>query len=127
MIEFIENEEYCRWNGVLMSPENHKKLIGIEEELRVCGPGLIGHDGIYYTDLDLGQMLSKIGIVEKEDGWRNPSRVIVRSDSVFDWRIKPYDDFMKDYPDFKKDVYIEFYDELDKFYAKMLNGGSEIL
>ena len=30
MIEFIDNEEWCRWNGELMSPENMIKLFGVD-------------------------------------------------------------------------------------------------
>ena len=35
MIEFIDNEDHCRWNGVNMSPEHNLEVMGIDLE-EVC-------------------------------------------------------------------------------------------
>ena len=32
-IEFIEGEEFCRYNGILMTPENHRDLFGFYGEM----------------------------------------------------------------------------------------------
>ena len=53
MIEFRKGEKWCRWNGTLMSPRNHKKLFGVENEIYV-EDGWIDADGVIYTDKPIG-------------------------------------------------------------------------
>jgi len=118
MIEFIDGDHYCTWNGTLMSPENHEKLFGISEELDVFSDDLIDSEGILYSDLPLGEILIQIGEVVKDpDG--GPEKLILFLDYVKNIKIKPFCDFILDHPKFDIAKYTEFYDELDKYYDEL--------
>lgn len=139
MIEFNDKDKYCRWNGTLMSPENHKKLFGIDKELVCLEKNLIVYDTTYYTDMPLDKLLLKIGVHYKSEtqrkdvcsmdaGWHDSiwnnilkNNVVIPYSAIKGMKVKPITDFRKDFPDFDNKAYTQFYKELDKYYANMSN------
>lgn len=137
MIEFRKGEGYCRWNGTLMTDDNHKKLFGIECELGWEDDDLIICGDIVYTNLKPSEVLMKLGTIyhmeetdkiltkgyvncELENLERNLDGQFIINPSelyVVD-NIKPLNAFKKDHPNFNKKKYHEFYDELDKYFNK---------
>lgn len=138
MIEFRKGEGRCRWNGTLMTDDNHKKLFGIECELAWEDDDLIICDDIVYTDLKPSEVLMRMGEIYHGDINMDPiltsgyvnceanylerkfdGKFIIDSCyvSIID-NIKPFKDFKKDYPDFNRKEYHRFYDELDKYFNK---------
>ncbi len=137
MIEF-RNEEWCRWNGTLMSPENCKKLFGTEYEIFV-EDGFIDDGETIYTDLPIGEILLKFGEIHEKP---EPYDPVLNLNSVtaihqFSWEeslagkivfdvnfiknltIKPMKQFKKDYPKFNQELHDQFYAELDQYYENM--------
>ena len=144
MIEFINGEPFCRWNGTLMNEKNHKKLFGVQYELDMFEDDIISFDGVYYTDLPFGKLVMSLAekIVEKvEDyddvldkgyGWSGwceekelEGKMIIPIDMIKDMTVKPFQDFYKKYPKFNKEKYLEFYDELDEYYDNLKKCTSE--
>ena len=144
MIEFNDKDKYCRWNGTLMSPENHKRLFGIDQELQCLEKHLIIYDTTYYTDLSLEKLLREIGTVyETEEqrrevcsydaGWHDhiwndvlKDHLVIPVSAIKNMKIKPITDFRKDFPYFDNYAYTQFYDELDEYYDNLRYGAQEI-
>lgn len=137
MIEFKDKDKYCRWNGTLMSPENHKKLFGIDKELVCLTKDLIIYDTTYYTDMPLDKLLLKIGTHYKTDaqrkevcsmdaGWHDSiwehclkDKVVVPYSAIKGMKVKPIYEFRNDFPYFDNKAYTKFYKELDEYYNNM--------
>lgn len=137
MIEFNDKDKYCRWNGTLMSPENHKKLFGVDKELECLSKDLIRCDTTYYTDMPLDKLLLKIGTYYKTEeqrkevcsldpGWHDgiwssilKDNVVIPYKLIKGMKVKPMHEFRNDFPDFDNLAYTKFYKELDKYYADM--------
>lgn len=137
MIEFIKGEKFCRWNGVLMSEENHKKLFGIDGEADISDD-IISYDGVYYTDLPFGELVTRLAewygrIVHKVEDYDNvidhgygfqswcsekelENKMIIPIWAVENCTVRPMSDFKKDFPDFNQEKFLEFYNELDEYY-----------
>lgn len=143
MIEFVKGEQYCRWNGVLMTPEKEAELTGITGAMLVYNDKIIIYGGVYYTDLDIGTVLRVTGTEVEGERADDPclaerdvfapetgpdlrgdaaTRKIVADTAWTDgWRMKPYADFAKDWPAFKPDVYADYHEELDNFLIETMN------
>ena len=142
MIEFVEGEKFCRWNGTLMSEKNYKKLFGIDGEPDVADD-LICYDGIFYTDLSFGDLVIRLaewygekhGKVEEYDdvlskggGWSGycvektlENKLIIPIDVVEGMEMKPLAAFRKKYPKFDQEKFFAFQDELEEYYDKLYN------
>lgn len=59
MIEFVDNEEWCRWNGELMSPENMIKLFGVDIA-EVDGDIYYANDFIYIAAETMQEAIIKL-------------------------------------------------------------------
>lgn len=59
MIEFIDGEEWCRWNGELMSPENRIKLFGVDID-DVEGDIYYANDSIYIAANTIQEAIIKL-------------------------------------------------------------------
>lgn len=141
MIEFNDKDKYCRWNGTLMSPENHKKLFGIDKELVCLTKNLIIYDTTYYTDMPLDKLLLKIGTHYKTDaqrkevcsmdaGWHDSiwerclkDKVAIPYSAIKGMKVKPICEFRNDFPYFDNKAYTKFYKELDEYFADMPKAG----
>ena len=132
MIEFIDGEDYCRWNGILMSPENHKDLFGIENEIEVLNEDftIIIYDDWIYSDESFGKTVLSLGWKLHESELRDTNnsyiermlltKILIDEDSVSGLKgIKPIEDFFIDYKNFDIEKYKEFYTELDKYYEDL--------
>ncbi|MBP3732414.1 MAG: hypothetical protein J6I84_04130 [Bacilli bacterium] len=108
MIKFEPGDHYCCWNGILITPENHLSLFGVEEEIYE-GEGWIDADGILYSDLPIGELLIELGIVKGD-------KVTLDIDFLKNLVIKSYSEFTKDHPGFNRELYEQFYEELDNYY-----------
>ena len=108
MIKFEKGDNYCCWNGILITPENHLSLFGVREEIYE-DEGWIDADGIIYSDLPIGELLLSVGQIKGD-------KVILEIDFLRNLVIKPYSDFPKDHPGFNRELYDEFYEELDNYY-----------
>ena len=120
MIEFIDGEDVCRWNGIPITEEFHDKLFGVPEEIFI-DDGIISVGNTYYTDKSLYDVLCTIGIVVKDKIELNGrvsigDHLVLHLDSICDMEIRSYKDFKKDYPRFDEEEYSSFYNELDAYY-----------
>ena len=115
MIEFRPNEKFCRWNGILMTPETCIDLFGVEEEV-IFEDGYIDAEDAIYTDLPINELLLKIGdIYETTNG---NDTIEFDLNFIKYLKVKPYADFEKDYPKFNRQMHDAFYFDLDKFYEE---------
>ena len=139
-IEFIDGEEYLRFNGVLMTPEECIKLYGFDGEFDILKKDIISLNGTIYTNKKLYDVIKLLGEVHgeveeydvissqgrgfetycAEERLNNtvviPLRVIEYLDA-----IKPLEDFTKDYPNINIEKYKEFYSCLNEYYAENYN------
>ena len=143
MITFNENENWCRWNDILMSPKNCEEIFGTSEEFYGDFKDVIisYEKDTIYTDLRIGDLILWLGDIykapEKLDyicsqshvNWPlesfqeeiNGKVLLNRQDIDLFNNIKPMNDFKKDYPNFNKEKYFSFYNELDQFYEQLRN------
>ena len=138
MIEFRKGESWCRWNGILMSPEKCIELFGIDGEIdRNEDETIIIYDAIY-TDKPINEIILFLGKIHHADEPADPiltkgcvnyayesldesldGKVILSIDDVeLLNNVKPLDEFKKDYPNFNKDLYEKFYEDLDEYYRQ---------
>lgn len=120
MIEFIDGEDVCRWNGIPMTEEFHMKLFGVPEEIFMEND-IIGVGNTYYTNKSLFEVLCMLGTVVKDkvewnDGVSPGDHLVISLNAIRDIKIKPYSRFKKDYPNFDEEEYNSFYNELDAYY-----------
>ena len=136
MIEFRKGERWCRWNGILMSPSNHKKLFGCEEEIWVEDDYIVDGDTIY-TDKPIGKILAKIGeyfpkvapydsCVDNGYGWKDhcweerlADHYLFPASFIKHLKVKTMTQFTTDYPRFNQTDHDAFYDELNEYYEKL--------
>ena len=133
MIEFRHKEEWCRWNGTLMSPRNCKRLFGTDCEIFVEDDFI--DDGIaIYTDKPIGEILYRLGekfddpgeydeIINQGYGWKDhewekklAGKIMFGTDFIKNLVVKPMKQFKKDYPKFNQELHDKFYQELDDYY-----------
>ena len=65
-IEFKDDEEYLRFNGVLMTPEECIKLYGFDGEFDILKKDIISLNGTIYTDKKLYDVIKLLGEVHDE-------------------------------------------------------------
>lgn len=127
MIEFRDNDEYCRWNNILMSPEKCKELFGIYGELEKMADDVWYYEGWIYSGKSFGETLKLFGTVlgDEEIAYFSlkPDTLLLYTEAFFDdiEGIKPVESFFIDYPDFDIFKYNEFYNELDEYYKTGFN------
>ena len=135
MIEFVEGENWCRWNGILMTPRNHKKLFGTTHEL-IVEKNWIQDDATFYTDKPIGKILALFGTYYPKPKEYDPvlscgyglqsycleeklaDKYVFRADFIKNLKVKPMSQFAIDYPNFNKEQHEAFYKELNKYYDK---------
>lgn len=139
-IEFIEGEDFCRYNDILCDDEGCVKIYGYKEDLNVLDDTTIVHEGVLYTDKDLYEVIQLIatyqGKSEDYDEMVNQGRGFAsycehtKYDCSYiipeDWldafkdvkQIKPFTSFKEDHPEISLEKYFEFQDALDKYYAE---------
>ena len=135
MIEFVKGEEFCRWNGVLMNVENHRKLFGVDYEIFV-EDGYIDDGDTIYTDEPIGKILYKLGTkydkpepydpvlnlnsvsAIHDHAWEEKlaGQIVFDADFIENLVVKPMSQFKKDHPKFNQKLHDEFYEELDAYY-----------
>lgn len=138
MIEFIEGEEHCRYNGVIMTPDNCEKLYGYSGEFDILDDDTYLIDGVIYTNKKFKDLLKVLGTVNGSieeydeilsqgrgfDGYCTEKKfentLIIPLSELEDYEeVKPFEDFKKDYPDLNVEKYIEFMDSLDEYYSQI--------
>lgn len=146
MIEFIDGENWCRWNGLLMSPDEYDKQFGIDGEPNISDD-LIEYDGVYYTDMEFSDLVVRLAswfgtihdkveewdeIANEGHGWLQHSfdkslenTFVIPRDVIEGYTVKPYKAFKKDYPKFDQKKWEGFMDELDDYYNKRLQKPDE--
>ena len=136
-IEFIKEEPYCRFDGIMMSDEASKELFGFEGELDILDNDTYQIDGVVYTNKKLGDLIKLFGEIHSEveeydeilsqgrgfaahcaEEKLNNTIVILLKDIEHLKMIKPFNDFVKDYPNANIKKYIEFMDCLNAYYEK---------
>ena len=136
-IEFIKEEPYCRFDGIMMSDEASKELFGFECELDILDNDTYQIDGVVYTNKKLGDLIKLFGEIHSEveeydeilsqgrgfaahcaEEKLNNTIVILLKDIEHLKMIKPFNDFVKDYPNANIKKYIEFMDCLNAYYEK---------
>lgn len=136
MIEFRKGEKWCRWNGILMSPTNHKKLFGTNHEIW-AEKGYIVDNSTIYTDKPIGKILAIFGkyypnpeeddrVIGQGYGWEDhewekklANSYVFNADFIKNLKVKPMAQFAIDYPNFNQKDHNAFYDELEKYYDKI--------
>ena len=127
MIEFIDGEECCRWNGTLMTPEKCKEIFGIECEIDVFNDKetIIYYDGWVYSDENFGDTIKALGLkindfsgVESSYVKRHLSEDILINEEFISSinGIKPLEDFWSEHLDFDFTQYKKFWNELNEYY-----------
>lgn len=142
MIEFRKGEDWCRWNGTLMSPRGCKRLFGAEGEFYV-EENLIDTGGVIYSDEPIGKILMTYGekhekpapydeVLSQGYGWKDhcwddklAGKIIFDIDFIENLEVKPMKQFKKDYPKFNEEVHNAFFDELNEYYDKLYNKRGE--
>jgi hypothetical protein len=143
MIEFRHKEEWCRWNGTLMSPRNCKRLFGTDCEIFVEDDFI--DDGIaIYTDKPIGEILYRLGekfddpgeydeIINQGYGWKDhewekklAGKIMFNAEFIRNLVIKPMKKFKKDYPKFNQELHDQFYRELDEYYEALRYKGNDV-
>ena len=65
-LEFRDNEDYPRYNGTLMTPEECIKLYGFGGEFDILKKDIISLNGIIYTNKKLYDVIKLLGEVHGE-------------------------------------------------------------
>lgn len=136
-IEFIKEEPYCRFDGIMMSDEASKELFGFEGELDILDNDTYQINGVVYTNKKLSDLIKLFGEIHSEveeydeilsqgrgfaahcaEEKLNNTIVILLKDIEHLKMIKPFNDFVKDYPNANIKKYIEFMDCLNAYYEK---------
>lgn len=142
MIEFIDGENWCRWNGTLMSPEKCIELFGVDGEIETNDDEtIIIYEDTIYTNKLISEIILFLGEVHKADKPADPiltqgyvnylyesldqrldGKVILSIENIrlLD-NIKPLKEFKNDYPNFNKELYEKFYNELDEYFEDIRN------
>lgn len=137
-IEFVKGEKYCRFDGIVMTPEACIDLYGFDGEFELFDDGICVINGTTYTDKSLYDIVMLLGTVhgevEEYDVIASQGRgretyyfekqlentiviPIVNLDCIK--RIKPLKDLKDDYPNLNIEKYDEFYGCLDKYHDKL--------
>lgn len=121
MIKFNIEEDYCRWNGILMTPEKCLELFGIDGEIEKAAEDVWYYDGWIYSDKPFGETLKLFGFKaskEEQERFSFKPNALIFSGTFFDDTkgIKPIENFFIDYPDFDILKYNEFWNELNEYY-----------
>lgn len=136
-IEFIDKEEYCRFDGVLMTPEAAMNLYGYDGEITMLDEETYWVDDTIYTDKKLGDIIMSLGEVHREveeyDEILSQGRGFARycAEAALNntvvipirfldnlAKVKPFASFKKVYPKFNLTKYIEFMDCLEAYYER---------
>ena len=138
-IEFIEGEDFCRINGILLTDEYFLLLCGIDQQIDYYSENtiLLG-DALYTNSKTLGDILLSLGEyhepIEKYDmvssqgrGMNshyareslNDSIVISNFSNIRDIELKTLEDFHKEYPKFNYEEYRKIINSLDFYYKNM--------
>ena len=139
-IEYRDNEEYVRYNGILMTPEECTKLYGFDGEFDILKKDIISFNGTIYTNKKLYDVIKLLGEVHDEveeydvissqgrgfsthcaEEKLNNTVVIPLRVIEYLEMIKPLEDFTKDHPNINIEKYKEFYSCLNEYYAKNYN------
>ena len=126
-IEYRDNEEYVRYNGILMTPEECIKLYGFDGEFDILKKDIISLNGTIYTNKKLYDVIKLLGEVHDEveeyDVISSQGRTVIIPLRVIEYleTIKPLEDFTKDYPNINIKKYKEFYNCLNEYYAIKYN------
>ena len=134
-IEFKDDEEYLRFNGVLMTPEECIKLYGFDGEFDILKKDIISFNGTIYTNKKLYDVIKLLGEVHGEveeydvissrglgyeqhchEAQLNNTVVISLRSIEYVENVKPFMEYKKDYPNLNVEKYIEFMDCLDEYY-----------
>ena len=127
-IEYRDNEDYPRYNGTLMTPEECIKLYGFDGEFDILKKDIISLDGIIYTNKKLYDVLKLLGTTfnscDYEDEiiqqFEETLVIYIRNIEHLE-SIKPLEDFTKDYPNINIQKYKEFYSCLNEYYKEKFN------
>ena len=130
-IEYRDNEDYPRYNGILMTPEECIKLYGFDVEFDILKKDIISLNGTIYTNkklydviMLLGTRFTDIGCYNDEDFYSQSLKetvIIPICNIEFLKSIKPLEDFKKDYPNINIEKYKEFYGCLNEYYKEKYN------
>ena len=126
MIEFIDGEECCRWNGTLMTPEKCKEIFGIECEIDVFNDKetIIYYDGWVYSDENFGDTIKALGLkINNIEGINSTyirrhlfEDILINEEFLSGIEgIKPLEDFWSEHLDFDFIQYKNFWNELHNY------------
>lgn len=137
-IEFVNNEPYCRFDGILMTPENCKNLYGYEGEINIYDDDTYEIDNTIYTDKKFSDLIKILGDVHNEieeydeilsqgrgfashcaESKLNNTVVIPLTRINHIDKIKPFKMYKEDYPNLNIEKYIEFMDCLETYYKNI--------
>ena len=125
-IEYRDNEDYPRYNGTLMTPEECIKLYGFDGEFDILKKDIISLDGIIYTNKKLYDVIKLLGTIfnacEDEIIQQVEETLVIYIRNIEHLEsIKPLEDFKKDHPNINIEKYKEFYGCLNEYYAENYN------
>lgn len=143
-IEFIDGEEVCRLDSILLTDEYFNELCGIDTQIDYYSKNVILICDILYTNSKtIGEILLALGEyyepIEKYDmisskgyGMQshyarerlNDSIVISNFTDIKDIEIKSINDFHLEYPDFNYEEYTKIMNSLDYYYKHMNDGNT---
>ena len=138
-IEFIDGEPFCRYDGILMTPENCIKMFGTDYTEVDSEEFIQWEDGTIYTDFSFSEIIKAIAYKETFNepeyddalsqgyGFGQYTRdkeiencYILTKGSVNSIKdIKPIKSFKKDHPEVKLKKLIKFSNELYKYFEEL--------
>lgn len=125
-IEFICEEPFCRYNGILMDEDAYLNLFGIEGEIDYFSNKVFMYKGILYSDLPLKESIKLLGTFHKDEeesfvgesriknSYVIPALILEELES-----IEPTKSFYIKYPKFNKKEYNKFMKCLDDYYKSL--------
>lgn len=137
-IEFVDGEDFCRLDGILLDDNYWFELLGVDGEIEYSDSIIIKDNKIYTKNFNIGEILYMLGSyyppIEKYDtisskgyGMQshndreklNDSIVVSGFTSIKNMTIVSYDEFFKDYPNFNFEKYKEVIKLITEYYKTM--------
>ena len=126
IIEFRDDENYCRYNGILMDRDGCLKVFGYPEELDMLDECTIKIDDKIYSNHDITELIKLLSeeTVDKtpdEENYYFNEKIYVMDDFEINYfkgvrQILYFEQFKSDYPNISVDEYLAMENAIQRYY-----------